>query len=449
MKNSISPSKFLLVPLMFVLIAVLWPNTASAQLRTIINLLSAQRAAKAVLSANPQMQANNVFVQTSSPPAAPAQNATSTPSHAAASPVAPTVSPSRAGDVLVTGWWGPGGYFSAIKLSLFILFFFIWVYYASWMNCDMERLKNPNRQTLNLVYLLVFFLGGLGSLFIPIFWAAFPVYVLLWLVPVLVYTLKRNALVPPHEKVMTGEHLHFLFAKLMLKFGVKIKIKQRQKYETGPAIEFETIGKDVDPQTLQGRLILARNSDGYNDLRQHVYDALLSRADAIMFDFTPERTVIRHQVDGVWLELPPIPRVIEKGKTMDSMEEVLVAAKILVGVNPNDRRSRQVGTFIAKRTKKIKYEVGFTSQGTQTGEAVVLQFNAAKVPFQTLEDLGCRPEQKDKLLSLLNAPQGLLVVSAMPGNGLRSSMNVFIRNADRFTTRCGQCGRFGAAHRAD
>lgn len=364
------------------------------------------------------------------PAAAPAAAAPAAPETEQA---APAVAAPVGNNILQRGWWGPGNYFSPIKMSLYVLVFLCWVYSASWMNCDMERLKNPNREQFNLGYLLLFSVLGIGSLFIPIFWASFPVFLLLWVVPISVYVVQRNAPLPPHEKVMTGEHLYFLFAVLMNKFGVKIKVKQRMKYEAGPPIELEAAGKKIDSSVLQGRLILARNAPGYNDFRQCVYDAILSHADALMFDFTPERTVVRHQVDGVWLDLEPIPRVIEKGKTKDAMEEMLEAAKMLIGGNPNDRRSRQAGSFLAKRSKKLRYDADFLSQGTQTGEAVMIQFTAKKVPFQTLEDLGIRPDQKEKLLGLLNAPKGLFVVSAAPANGLRSSMDVFSRVCDRFT----------------
>ncbi|MDR0337349.1 MAG: Flp pilus assembly complex ATPase component TadA [Planctomycetaceae bacterium] len=340
------------------------------------------------------------------------------------------------GDILQDGWWGPGGYISPIKLLLYIIVFLIWVGCASWLNSDQERLKKESREALNLLYVMLYLVLGTIFFFVPIFWVSFPATLLLCLVPVMVYVVKRNKSLPPHEKVLTGEHLFYLYAVAMNKIGVKIKIKKRQIYETGPTIEMETIGKNIDPKILQGRLIVARNAPGYNLFREHVYDALTSHATSMMFDFTPERTAIRHQVDGVWLDLAPIPRIIEKGKNKDVLEEMLESAKLLIGANPNDRRSRQTGIFVAALgggKKKKKYEAEFISQGTKTGEAVMIQFTASKVPFKNLEELGMRPEIQPKLMEQLNARQGIFVVSAPPANGLRSSMDVFTRVCDRFT----------------
>ena len=350
---------------------------------------------------------------------------------------APVPAPVRnIGDILQDGWWGPGGYFSPIKIALFILVFFCWTGCASWVNADQERLKKEGRETLNFVFLFLFLGLGGALFFVPIFWVSFSCVFLLWLVPTMVYVVKRNAPLPPHQKVLTGEHLYFLFAVAMNKIGVKITVKQRMGYESGPGIEMEAIGRNIDPKVLQGRLILARNSPGYNDFRQAVYDAITYNATSLMFDFTPERTAVRHQVDGVWLDLAPIPRVIEKGKTKDAMEELLEAAKILVGANPADRRSRQGGSFIAALghgKKKTKFEAEFLSQGTKTGEAVMIQFSRSKVPFKDLTQLGVRPEVQPKIMANLNARQGIFVVAAPPANGLRSTMDVFSRVCDRFT----------------
>ena len=330
-------------------------------------------------------------------------------------------------------WWGPGNYFSTIKLALFVFTFLFWVQATSWMNTDMERLKKEGREAANLLNFCLFAVLAPLMLFAVFFWAAFPVLFLASFVNCMIYVTVRNAKLPPHEKVLTAEHIEFCYATLMNRIGVKVKVKKRKIYEVGAPIDFEATGKNVKEQVLQGRLVLARNQPGYNDFRQHLYDALAINATHLMFDFTPQQTVIKHQVDGVWLSLPPIPRVIEKNRTKDVMEEMLEAAKILVGVNPADRRSRQAGTFMAVVRKKTKYDAEFLSQGTPTGEAMMIQFIAKKVPFKSLDELGMRPEMQEKFIEHINAKQGLFVACSPPASGLRSSMDVFARNCDRFT----------------
>ena len=337
------------------------------------------------------------------------------------------------------GWWGPGGYFSPVKLALYTLLFIIWVGMASWINADQERLKRENRETFNLVYLLLCGVLGTGIFFIPLFWVAFSLIVLLCFVPSLTYVVIRNQSLPPGEKVLTSEHLWFLFAVYMGKIGVKIQHGQRLSYQSGSPVELEPIGKGIDAQALQARLILARNDPGYNLLRESINEAVESRATAIMFDFTPEQTKIRHQVDGTWLDLVPIPRKMGRSKEKDVYEEMLESAKKLVGGNPDDRRAKQGGEFKAaignpkKKSKLKKYEIEFKSQGTPAGEAAMFLLQAQVVPFKTLGEIGVRSEMQPKILEQINGKKGIVIISAPPAHGLRSSMTVFAKVGDRFT----------------
>ena len=332
------------------------------------------------------------------------------------------------------GWWGPGGYFSPIKLPLYILMFIIWVGCASWINADQERQSRENRETFNLIFFLMYAVGCTAIFFIPIFWLAFSLTALIVLVPSLTYVVIRNQSLPPADQVLTREHLWYLFAaRAGLKHGPRVS------GEDSLPMEIEPVAKGVDPHQLQAWLILARNAPGFKLLRENIYDAIQSRATAMRFDFTPEQTKIWHQVDGVWLELLPVPRRIGRSKEMDIYEEMQDSVKKLVGANPEDRRAKQGGKIkvvigaAKKKGKPRKFEVDYISQGTATGEAAMFQLHAQAVPFKTLDEIGVRPEMQQKFLEQINGTKGFLLVSAPPAHGLRSTMTVFSRACDRFT----------------
>ncbi|MDR3234580.1 MAG: Flp pilus assembly complex ATPase component TadA, partial [Planctomycetaceae bacterium] len=195
----------------------------------------------------------------------------------------------------------------------------------------------------------------------------------------------------------------------------------------------------LDPQKLLARLVLARNDPGYNLLRENLFEAIKSRATAVMFDFTPQQTVIRHQIDGAWLELVPIPRTPGRNRDKDAHEEMLEAAKKLVGGRPEDRRSKQTGQFAAfygakgKKKKPVKYDIDFVSQGTKSGEAVMLQLHTQAVQFTALTQLGMRAEVQPFVMNQLNSHQGIFLLAAPNGHGLRSTVAVFEQVCDRFT----------------
>ena len=355
--------------------------------------------------------------------------------------------PNAKKDILKEGWWGPGGYFSLVKLPLYIIVFIVWVGCASWINADQERLRRENREVFNLVYLLLYGVLCTAIFFIPIFWVAFSLTVLICFVPALTYVVIRNQSLPPGDQVLTAEHLWFLFAVAMGKIGVKIQHGQRLSYASGPPVELEPVAKGIDPQTLQARLILARNAPGYNLLRANIHDAIESRATAIRFEFSSEETKIWHQVDGVWLELVPIPRKLGRSKEKDIYEEMQEAVKKLVGGNPDDRRSKQGGKFNVvignpkKKSTLKKFDVDYLSQGTPTGEAAMMQLHAKSVSFKTLEEIGVRGEMQQKILTQINRHEGedvygrkgIVLVSAPLTHGLRSTITVLSRSCDRFT----------------
>lgn len=363
----------------------------------------------------------------SSDSASPGSSDSSPPPSSGGAPAA-----SGASQILQTGWWGPGHYFSIIKIILYILVFWCWVYSADWMNGDMEHRKVEERPMQNLYYLLVYLIGSTIAFYIPIFWVAFPLTLLVWFIPLAVYVKMRNAIMQEHERVWTRDHLKFVYATVMRKFGVKVKIQERRTYQDGVPIDLVPDERSGTPQALQGRLIVARNSPGYNDFRAYLYDGIRRNADAVMIEFTPQKTTVRHQIDGMWIEIVQVPRTVEKGKDKDKIELALEAGKLLIGANPADRRSKQLGKFTATNIK-TRYDCDFTSQGTANGEVMLVQFTRQRIAFNSLDDLGMNAAMQEKLRGFLNAQKGLFIISAPPANGLRSSTDVFVRNCDRFT----------------
>ncbi len=336
-------------------------------------------------------------------------------------------------DAISNGWWGPGGYLSITKLLLFAGVFFCWVFTVDWISKDGELLKDEKRLFWNMINFFPFLVLGTILFNLPapfpfIFFITFPLTVLIWMVPAIAYVIKRNKPLPPHEKVLTWEHSKFIFALMLNKIGIKIKLQKKMGYQSGPPIEIEASGKNVEQSTLSGRTILARNHEGFNDFRQVVFDALKVKADGILLEFSPEKTVIRWQLDGVWQESASLPK--------DRGEPVLAAAKLLIGGSPEEHRAKQGGQFVAAfgKGKKKNYDANLTIQGGSSGgEKAAISFITQKTTFQSLDEIGMRPEIQSKIRGYLDAPEGLVVFSAMPANGLRSLTHVASMSVDRFT----------------
>lgn len=61
-----------------------------------------------------------------------------------------------------------------------------------------------------------------------------------------------------------------------------------------------------------------------------------------------------------------------------------------------------------------------------------MQFEDKKVRFYTFDELGLRTKLQEQLMELLGARKGLVLFSALPTGGLRSTMDVALQNCDRF-----------------
>jgi len=323
---------------------------------------------------------------------------------------------------LKDGWYGTGGYFSIIKIVILLIGFWIWVYMIDWMNRDAEILQLPNRFIWNCVNCgLLLLVGGFGTmLLIPIFWIGLGASFFSFMAPLIAYAIIRNKPLPPHERVLTPDHIYFSVGQML-----RIKTTPpKAVYEHGPPVALKAFQKGLSQIDTDARTMLARNHPGFNQYRLILANAIFQRATGVMFDYTEAECRVQFQIDGVWHLAQTLPR--------EQADPMLESAKILVGGNPNERRKRQHGTFVAIVEQKNNYESEFASQGVPTGEKVLVQFQITKVPFSTAADLGLVEPELAKVRNALALTEGVFLVSAPVANGLRSSTNVFMRIADRY-----------------
>jgi type II secretory ATPase GspE/PulE/Tfp pilus assembly ATPase PilB-like protein len=114
-----------------------------------------------------------------------------------------------------------------------------------------------------------------------------------------------------------------------------------------------------------------------------------------------------------------------------SGDAILAVFKKLANLDVKDRRSRQDGKFGAE-FQGGKYTCDFTSQGTPTGERVLIKFVPKKPKFETIEDLGMRPSMRKEFKQLIDADQGLVIFSTPPGHGLTTLWKIGLETSDRF-----------------
>jgi len=408
---------------------------------------------------------------------------------------------------LAPGWSGPGFYLNWMKVLGSWLIFLFWVGTTDWISRDAVELK-LDYMRWNPIVVSSFLAAFVALWLIPIFWVGLPLVVLAHVVPLTAYVLHRNGKVEKHQRVLTGAHIRYWLAQRLSSVGVRMEAEARDPHEVGAPVMLTAFGAPSERDATT-RLLAARQSQGMLPARKLLADALYRRADAVMLDYTPQQAGVRFFIDGLWQNGEPLDR--------DTADPLLESMKLLCGLNPADRQSRQEGKLavdyhlfkpivfqhIERAKEEYRKRVGLeltrdlagpetnpleleqrvrlmaeervrerfaspigpwtpversnlaklrgtervnpdnclekvtcvctlASQGTATGERVVLQLEVQKTRFATLDDIGMRPKMQEQLKELKHQHSGLLIFSAVPAGGLRSSMNVILRTADRF-----------------
>ncbi|MGI9519319.1 MAG: ATPase, T2SS/T4P/T4SS family [Pirellulaceae bacterium] len=188
-----------------------------------------------------------------------------------------------------------------------------------------------------------------------------------------------------------------------------------------PPIKFAAAGDTADLR--EANLQAVQPSPGYSYLVVMVADAITKRADLVLMDFTSNAVGVRYQVDGLWHNMPTMPRT--------SGDYMLASLKQLAGLDYRERRARQIGKFQAEYLKK-KHKCRVTSQGVSSGERVALVVDREKPPLENVEDIGMRPGMQSQLVKLMNEPAGLIMFSGLPGDGLSTTWRAALQSTDRF-----------------
>ncbi|MCE9603668.1 MAG: Flp pilus assembly complex ATPase component TadA [Planctomycetia bacterium] len=361
------------------------------------------------------------------PTPAHAQSSKAAPAVAAPPPVGtwPMWSNDKAPDQFTSANFarGPGSYFGIPKLVCTILLFFGWILTCDWLNRDAQKVEQ-NYRLWNSLAFGPFAVMFLLQFVIPWYALSFVLMLAALVAPTVVYVMQRNKLQQAEDQVFTPAHLRLIAATSLRRFGIKISATGKQK-GLNPPITLLARGAPSSEET-QKREIALRQSPGQALMRDLIRQSIGHRASGIMLDFTAEAVAVKFLVDGVWLEGDALPRQVG--------DPVLAAVKVLCGLKPEDRRTRQTGTFTAvEDATRRKIACKLTSQGTPTGERALVQFEDPAVRKRRIAEYSLRQKVADDLLGLLGRKSGLFVIAAPPGGGLTSLVTACLASIDRYT----------------
>ena len=132
---------------------------------------------------------------------------------------------------------------------------------------------------------------------------------------------ERNKVVDLDDQVMTKPHLRRWVAAKAALVGIKMAGETLGIDQQGPPLHFKPTAA-ASERDNSVNLMTARKNPGYLPARQLLFDALEHRADAILLDFGAQMVIVRHQIDGVWHNQPPLERLLHRRSAAGGAEDL-------------------------------------------------------------------------------------------------------------------------------
>ena len=331
---------------------------------------------------------------------------------------------------------GPSGYLSFVKITLCLILFLAWVKTTDWVSRDALQFDLAPAVWVPLNSFI--FVGTFFFLFlmIPMFLIGYPLLLLSYVTPLLIYIKKRNELADLDDQVLSKEHLAGLFKKQEKgeeEPGVPVHQRKKKKRKLEPHEEgapIEILPYDIaDSQTSNSILYQIRQSPAYFNCKEVLYDAFRKHASHVNMIYAGGRIQVKYLIDGVWN-----PGGIITATEGEDLYQQFILMKQVANLSP-DSKSPQSGQFSFRSTENEENETIVCTlryQSAQNGEQLLIDWVAEPFTPQSLEELGVRKKVAEKLTELMSQSQGMLLISSLPQQGLSTTLRAMLQSTDRF-----------------
>ena len=146
-------------------------------------------------------------------------------------------------------------------------------------------------------------------------------------------------------------------------------------------------------------------------------DAVESRASDIHVEPGREETAVRYRIDGVLQRVMTVPRT--------ATGALISRLKLMSGMDIAERRRPQDGRARFKG-KAAEVDLRVSSLPSMHGEKIVIRILRKGAEQLELADVGFTPQQMQQVLTALERPQGLILITGPTGAGKTSTLYSFL-----------------------
>ena len=148
-------------------------------------------------------------------------------------------------------------------------------------------------------------------------------------------------------------------------------------------------------------------------------------ASDIHFDHLPEYLKIRIRIDGNLIDYSEVPNTIKKN--------LITRIKIISGMNITESRLPQDGA-IKTTLQDLELDLRVSCLPTSEGEKIVIRILDYSMSLSGLEHLGFNEENYKKVLSMINVPNGIILVTGATGSGKSTTVYSILQRLNKEET---------------
>ncbi len=141
--------------------------------------------------------------------------------------------------------------------------------------------------------------------------------------------------------------------------------------------------------------------------------AILQRASDIHIEPTEKEVIVRYRIDGILHDAMVLPKIAESG--------IVARIKVLSNLKLDEHRLPQDGRFKIE-TEEYKYSIRVSILPVFNGEKIVMRLLPESAKAFTLEGIGVRGEELEKVQYNLKKPVGLILITGPTGSGKTTTL---------------------------
>ncbi|MBI3479648.1 MAG: Flp pilus assembly complex ATPase component TadA [Nitrosomonadales bacterium] len=210
-------------------------------------------------------------------------------------------------------------------------------------------------------------------------------------------------------------------AKLAEMYGEEIDFKDLETLVSSPD-PYEGIEVVIEEEDIESLEDLLRGTDEPPAIRlvnAVILEAVRLGASDIHIQPRTKSVTVRYRVDGVLVDKIQIPHTL--------LQSLISRLKVMAEMDISERRRPQDGRITVKTPMRI-VDLRISTLPTINGEKVVMRILDRNSAIVGLDGLGFSPSDLQKVLNMVDKPQGLVLATGPTGSGKTTTLYALLQH---------------------